>query len=237
MTNFERAWFPSPNFGERRGNVKPEFIIIHYTAIGLKETFDRFLSPSFEVSSHYVISQQGEIIQLVCEKDRAWHAGHGSWCGLSDLNSKSIGIELVNPGNCPYALKQISALVALLKEIQTRWNIPNHNILGHADIACNRKIDPGPKFDWRLLALEGLGFWPFTIKECSINWSKFIQHLTKFGYTKPSGFDEETWKMTLLKVFRDRFRPHHQGVLDPIDMGIAKFLTESIAGWNSGTPH
>ena len=147
---------PSPNFGERR----PVFVVIHYTSNGSAITaLATLTSPFTEVSAHYLITNDGRILYLVDEKRRAWHAGESYWGGHRDLNSSSIGIELDNTGDTPFAEVQIVALLDLLADLKRRWNIPTANFIGHSDIAPGRKTDPGRWFPWRRLALAGFGLW------------------------------------------------------------------------------
>lgn len=147
---------PSPNFGERR----PNYIIIHHTT---NNTVERALatltSPAREVSAHYLIGRDGKIIYLVDELKRAWHAGDSYWGGNRDLNSSSIGIELDNNGHEPFAEAQIVALMALLGDLKSRWDIPAANVLGHGDVAPGRKVDPSALFPWQRLAAAGFGLW------------------------------------------------------------------------------
>lgn len=147
---------PSPNFGERR----PNYVIIHHTT---NNTVDQALatltSRMREVSAHYLIGRDGRIIYLVDEQKRAWHAGDSYWGGNRDLNSSSIGIELDNNGNEPFAEAQISVLIDLLRDLTARWSIPPANIIGHGDIAPGRKVDPSAYFPWHRLAAAGLGLW------------------------------------------------------------------------------
>jgi len=192
--------------------------------MGTQESLERLCTPEFEVSSHYLISEQGKIYQLVDEVHRAWHAGSGNWRGLSDINSRSIGIELTNLGNTPYSLTQMASLIELMKEIIRKWGIAKENVIGHSDMAPTRKKDPGKKFDWRLLALEDLAVWPTEIDCSPVNWDLFTTSLCNFGYSIPLETLSVKNKLDLLKVFRNRFRPHHVGELDSIDMGIAKSL-------------
>ena len=147
---------PSPNHNERR----PNFIVLHDTS---NDNIDRPLKtltdPAREVSAHYLIGRDGTLYQLVDESRRAWHAGQSYWGGLTDLNSASIGIELDNTGEEPYADVQINRLIGLLKELQARHRIPAGNVLGHGDIALRRKVDPGWQFPWARLAEQGFGLW------------------------------------------------------------------------------
>ncbi len=149
-------WQPSPNYGPRKAN----YVILHHTS---SDTLERALatlkSPRAEVSSHYLIDRDGRVIQLVDENQRAWHAGESYWGGHSDMNSASIGIELVNNGREPFAPAQIKSLLTLLSDIRGRHKIPRGNVLGHADVAPGRKTDPSALFPWRQLAASGFGLW------------------------------------------------------------------------------
>lgn len=116
----------------------------------------RLCDPLVEVSAHYLIGDDGRCWQLVAEAQRAWHAGAGQWCGLDDINSRSIGIELDNRGDHPFAEPQMVALETLLAEIMARWSIPAQGVIGHSDMAPGRKFDPGPWFDWSRLGDQGL---------------------------------------------------------------------------------
>lgn len=148
--------FPSPNHGDRRGQV-PSLIVIHYTGMADSPSARaRLCDAAAEVSAHWLIDADGTTEQLVCETRRAWHAGAGRWQGLDDVNSRSIGIELANPGDRPYPAPQMDALRRLLRDIMDRWSIGPAAVIGHSDLAPGRKIDPGPRFDWEALAAEGL---------------------------------------------------------------------------------
>jgi N-acetylmuramoyl-L-alanine amidase len=149
-------WQPSPNHGPR----KPNYVILHHTSSGtLERALATLRNPRAEVSSHYLIDRDGRIVQLVDENQRAWHAGESYWGGHSDLNSASIGIELVNNGKEPFAPAQIKALLGLLSDIRSRHKIPRANFLGHADVAPGRKTDPSAFFPWQQLAMSGFGLW------------------------------------------------------------------------------
>jgi len=147
---------PSPNFDERR----PNFVILHHTS---NDNTDQALAtltdPARKVSSHYLIGRDGTIYYLVDELARAWHAGESYWGGDSDLNSASIGIELDNNGEEPFAEAEIEALLALLADIKERYGIPAANFLGHGDVAPGRKVDPSRWFPWQRLAARGFGLW------------------------------------------------------------------------------
>ncbi len=150
-------WQASPNFGSRRDGLKPQFVVLHYTAMDSGQAaLERLCDPAFEVSAHYLISNTGYLWQMVEESMRAWHAGAGQWRGLEDLNSRSIGIELDNRGMHPFSEPQMRCLEGLLGQIMRRWSIPAENIIGHSCMAPGRKHDPGPRFDWQRLARQGL---------------------------------------------------------------------------------
>ncbi|MDR0736748.1 MAG: N-acetylmuramoyl-L-alanine amidase [Zoogloeaceae bacterium] len=150
------AWRPSPNFEPRRAN----YVILHHTSNDtLEYALGVLTHPLSGVSSHYLIGRDGQVLQLVDENQRAWHAGASMWGGQTDMNSASIGIELDNTGNEPFPPIQIDALIALLRDIRSRHAIPRANVLAHADIAPERKSDPGILFPWRQLAQAGFGLW------------------------------------------------------------------------------
>ncbi|WP_415403745.1 N-acetylmuramoyl-L-alanine amidase [Tateyamaria sp. SN3-11] len=131
--------------------------MLHYTAMASAEAaIDRLCDPACEVSAHYVVCKTGRVIQLVGEGMRAWHAGAGEWCGLRDINSRSIGIELDNDGQGPFTEALMHSLEVLLARMMAAWDIPPQNVIGHSDMAPGRKFDPGPWFDWPRLEASGL---------------------------------------------------------------------------------
>jgi N-acetylmuramoyl-L-alanine amidase len=151
------AWLPSPNHGERRGGREPDFIVLHYTGMPTEAgALDRLCDPAAEVSCHYVVRDSGAILQMVPESRRAWHAGASCWRGERDMNSASIGVEIVNPGHVngaatPFTEAQVVAVAALLRDILARRRIAPDRVLAHSDIAPGRKIDPGEAFPWERL--------------------------------------------------------------------------------------
>lgn len=192
--------------------MRPDLVVIHYTAMqSAKAALGTLCNPATEVSAHYLIAEDGEVMSLVPEDLRAWHAGAGRWGAVTDVNSRSIGIELANPGDCPFAAAQMDALEALLPGIRARWNIAPERVIGHSDMAPGRKIDPGARFDWRRLALGGFGVWP---RPAHGDPADFIPMMHRFGYTATDDAD------LLLRVFRLRFRPHATGPLDAADAAI-----------------
>ena len=154
---------PSPNHGERR--TRPvDLLILHYTGMPSAEIALNWLrDPRSEVSAHYLVLENGRILQLVPEMRRAWHAGAASWGPETDINSRSIGIEIVNPGHDygypDFPPAQMEAVAALCRDIVGRHPIPPERVLAHSDIAPGRKRDPGEKFDWAWLAGRGIGLW------------------------------------------------------------------------------
>lgn len=214
---------PSPNFGERRGGVRPSLIVIHYTGMAsCAEARARLCDPATEVSAHWLISEQGEAEQLVDEAARAWHAGAGEWGGVRDVNSHSIGIELANRGDAPFPHPQMERLVALLRAVQHRWAIAPARVIGHCDMAPARKRDPGPRFDWRRLAREGVSIWP----EPRPGGGGFAAEARRFGY--PAVTED-----LVLAAFRLRFRPWAEGPLDALDAALMADLAARF-GANSG---
>lgn len=203
-------WLPSPNFGPRRGDLQPDLIVIHFTAMASAEAaLERLCDAEAEVSAHYLIGGNGTLWQLVEEEMRAWHAGAGSWQGRDDINSRSIGIELDNTGAHPFAEPQMSVLEALLREVMARWSIPATGVIGHSDMAPARKYDPGARFDWARLAGQGLAVWPETPSQPG----DFARDAAQFGYP-------EAEEAEILAAFRARFRPGADGPIDDVDRSV-----------------
>ena len=155
---------PAVNFGERRGEFGIDMLILHYTGMETADAaLDWLCKEESGVSCHYFIYEDGRIVQLVPEAKRAWHAGQSSWRGDTDTNSRSIGIEIANPGHGPnysdFPDAQIEAVVALSKDILERNEISAHHVLAHSDVAPGRKVDPGEKFPWKTLFDHGVGHW------------------------------------------------------------------------------
>ncbi len=155
----------SPNFQPRPAGAVIDMLVIHYTGMqSAQAALERLCDPAAEVSAHYLIDEAGQVTALVDEEDRAWHAGMSNWRGRPDVNSRSIGVELVNPGHefgyRPFPAAQMAALADLAHGILSRWPIPARNVVGHSDVAPRRKQDPGELFDWYWLAQRGIGLWP-----------------------------------------------------------------------------
>lgn len=156
---------PSPNHGPRVDGKPLDMLILHYTGMrSAAAALDRLCDPDAQVSAHYLIDEDGTVHRLVHERRRAWHAGVAHWRGEKDINSRSIGIELVNPGHefgyRPFPEAQMAALEELAGGIVSHYRIPPLHVLAHSDIAPDRKDDPGELFDWRRLAARGIGAWP-----------------------------------------------------------------------------
>ncbi|TIV60916.1 N-acetylmuramoyl-L-alanine amidase [Mesorhizobium sp.] len=152
----------SPNFGPRRETLRPDMIVLHYTGMASGAGAEAWLcDPASEVSSHYLVHEDGRIVQMVRESDRAWHAGKSSWLGRTDINSCSVGIEIVNPGHTlgykAFPRRQIGAVIELCAGIAERHSIPAARVLAHSDVAPGRKVDPGEKFPWKALFAAGIG--------------------------------------------------------------------------------
>ncbi len=189
--------------------------MIHYTAMdSAQAAIDWLCTPEAEVSAHYVIASDGKITQLVAEEMRAWHAGVGFWQGKGDVNSRSIGIELSNKGDHPFAAAQMDVLEALLAEIMQRWDIGPDGVIGHSDMSPGRKIDPGPKFDWLRLARQGLAVWPDQTP-AEAEWESCAK---KFGYDLENSM--------CFAAFRARFRPWAEGPCDTEDARIMARLVQ-----------
>ncbi len=175
----------------------------------------RLCDPLHEVSAHWLIGEDGRAEALVDEAMRAWHAGAGTWGGLDDINSHSIGIELANCGDHPFAARQMDALEVLLAAIMGRWAIPPQRVIAHSDMAPTRKGDPGGRFDWQRLARSGLSVWPSAKRPAFT--ADFWPALQDFGYPDAPQAD-------LLRAFRLRFRPWARGALDGWDAALAQDL-------------
>jgi N-acetylmuramoyl-L-alanine amidase len=204
---------PSPNFDERKLPIS--MIVLHYTGmVDAASALDRLTDPASKVSSHYLIAEDGQIYRLVSETKRAWHAGRAHWRGIDDVNSASIGIELVNPGHengyRPFSEAQMEALIPLMAKIVGRYSITRGNIVGHSDVAPARKDDPGELFDWERLARLRLALPRPTKHLTDPLWSdaSFLLALERFGYEL---VDTEA----AVRAFQRRFRPDIiDGVID-----------------------
>ena len=203
----------SPNCDERALPV--QMVVLHYTGMpSAVEAEQRMCDPAAKVSAHYMIDEDGEVVRLVPEYKRAWHAGKSYWRGLNDINSASIGIELVNPGHengyRPFAKPQMEALIPLMAGITRRYGITRGNIVGHSDVAPARKDDPGELFDWEKLARLRLALPRPSRYLTDPMWSdaSFLLALERFGYDVVDG-------EAAVRAFQRRFRPSCiDGVID-----------------------
>ncbi|MFL6798186.1 MAG: N-acetylmuramoyl-L-alanine amidase [Xanthobacteraceae bacterium] len=231
---------PSPNHNDRKDGIKPDMILLHYTGMRDNEAAVRQLcTPAGEVSAHYVVLQDGRIIQLVAESRRAWHAGVSFWGGQTDINSCSIGIEIANPGHDhgypDFPKRQIAALIILCRTIFMRHQIAAHRVLAHSDVAPARKQDPGEKFPWRVLADSGVGLWvkpvPITAGAISVlgESSPMVEEtqalLASYGYgVTPTGYLDSNTR-DAVAAFQRHFRPAKvDGVVDLSTLGTLKAL-------------
>lgn len=219
----------SPNH-DARGVARPDMIVLHYTGMPSAEAaLERLCAAESKVSCHYFIEEGGEIAQLVPEHRRAWHAGLSSWGGVSDINSRSLGIEIVNPGHDfgypEFASAQIDAVIALCRELVARYQIRPHRVLAHSDVAPARKKDPGEKFPWARLAADGVGLWVepaplapgpiLAVGDCGLAVSKLQMNLADYGYglSVTGQFDPAT--EAAVTAFQRHFRPARvDGVAD-----------------------
>jgi N-acetylmuramoyl-L-alanine amidase len=179
---------PSPNFDPRPEGQTVDMLVLHYTGMQTAgEALARLCDPQAKVSAHYLIDEDGSMWRLVNEKHRAWHAGVAAWRGQSDINARSIGVELVNPGHefgyKPFTPGQMNALVALSRGIVKRHAIPARNVVGHADVAPSRRQDPGELFSWERLADQGVGLWPKQDEpKGDPDPGRFLKRLALYGY-------------------------------------------------------
>jgi N-acetylmuramoyl-L-alanine amidase len=204
---------PSPNQDARDQPIS--MVVIHYTGMEhASAAIDRLRDPEARVSCHYLIGEDGQVVRMVPEERRAWHAGRSYWRGIQNVNDASIGIELVNPGHelgyRPFPEEQMRALLPLLAGIVDRYDIPRANVVGHSDVAPARKIDPGELFDWARLAKHGLALPRPTKGLIDPLWTDggFLLALERFGYDVSSPVDA-------VSAFQRRFRPEHiDGVIE-----------------------
>ena len=219
MTPLTVVETPSPNFNAR--SAPPDMVVLHYTGMKTGEAaLARLRDAEAKVSSHYLVEEDGRVFRLVPEERRAWHAGKSYWRGETDINTASIGIEIVNPGHewgyRAFPDAQIDSVIALLGDIRERWDVPDGRILAHSDVAPTRKEDPGELFPWKRLAQAGHGFWfepeaapgaELTIGDTGPGVFVLQAGLHRLGYEPlPSGtYDEDT--ATVVRAFQRHWRP------------------------------
>jgi len=221
---------PSPNWNERKLPVS--MVVLHYTGMQSAEAaLDRLCDPAAELSAHYMIDEDGTVIRLVDEDKRAWHAGRSYWRGVTDINSASVGIELVNPGHefgyRPFSDAQMESLVPLLADIVRRHRISPANVIGHSDVAPARKTDPGELFDWDMLARYRLALARPRPRMRLIydNDGAFFLALERLGYDISDG-------PAAIRAFERRWRPHR--ITGEIDGQIGALLFELLIARDLG---
>ena len=213
-----------------------KFVIIHYTGMQSEiESIKRLKNPKYKVSCHYLINRKGKIIQMVNDKNIAWHAGKSKWKKYINLNNNSIGIELVNKGHQfgyqNFSTKQINSLIKLCKKLKKEYLIKNENFLGHSDIAPLRKIDPGEKFPWKMLNYHNLGKWYIENKfKCNFNPKQteilFYKNLLKLGFRYFSIKKRKSSDKKIIKSFQQHYLPDQiTGKIDQKTFKISHFLT------------
>ncbi|MAI88958.1 N-acetylmuramoyl-L-alanine amidase [Ponticaulis sp.] len=249
---------PSPNFNDRRFPV--DMLVLHYT--GMKtgpSALERMCDPKAEVSSHYMVEENGDVFQLVDESMRAWHAGRSSWFGDTDLNSRSVGIEIVNRGHNiplpggelqPYFRAQIESVIELSKSILDRHKIPQNRVVGHSDIAPERKDDPGEHFPWEELSERGVGFWPvrpdetafpsvapqgegIKLGETSERVAELQSLLAQIGYAVEADGTYDKFLGIVITAFQRRWNQSSvTGLADPMTVELIRRVAE-LAGASS----
>jgi N-acetylmuramoyl-L-alanine amidase len=224
----------SPNHGER--SLPISMVVLHYTEMKPVETaIARMCDPDSSVSAHYCITEEGEVIRLVAEDRRAWHAGASYWRGIPDVNSASIGIELDHPGHAPenggyrgFADAQIDALIPLLARIVQQYDIPRANVVGHSDVAPMRKVDPGELFPWDRLAEYRLCLprpTSLAAGDPFHNEGAFFLALERFGY-------DITDQRKAVEAFERRWRPEH--ITGVVDGEVAAILWQLLLDRDQG---
>ncbi len=240
QTGMKLTKAPSPNYDQR--TLPLSLIVLHYT--GMEDgpsALSRMRDPEAKVSAHYMLEENGEIYQLVDEDCRAWHAGVAHWAGIDNVNSASIGIEIVNGGH-DYGLPdfpdvQINAVIALCKDIMTRHNLKAHQVVAHSDIAPGRKTDPGEKFPWAGLAAAGIGCWPENIaqdrrilfeagaRDRGISIAQ--SGLAHIGYGAQITGVLDAHTGAIITALQRRYRPDHiDGIIDMQTMSIITQLVD-----------
>ncbi|MVA97133.1 N-acetylmuramoyl-L-alanine amidase [Nitratireductor sp. CAU 1489] len=235
---------PSPNHGERRGVAGPDMIVLHYTGMESGQGAEDWLcDPQSGVSSHYIVHEDGEVVQMVPEGARAWHAGKSFWRGETDINSRSVGIEIVNPGHFlgypAFPDAQIEAVAALCRDVAVRHAVAAERVLAHSDVAPGRKIDPGEKFPWASLHAAGIGHLVDPVPDLpgpvlvpgdrGAAVAQVRRNLALYGYSIEIDdlFDE--WTGIVVAAFQRHFRPDRvDGRADPATVATLNRLLDSL---------
>lgn len=236
---------PSPNHNERPGGRAPDMLVLHYTGMQTAaEALDRLCDPAAQVSAHYTVDEDGAVFAHVPEDRRAWHAGVACWQGETDVNGVSIGIEIVNPGHefgyRPFPAVQMQAVAGLCHAIVDRYGIRPLRVVGHSDVAPERKTDPGELFDWPRLAAVGVGFWPDAEAVRArleagppSDLREIGRNLGRIGYGPPAalgggGEADRRPQTAVISAFQRHFRPSSvSGVVDPETAALAAVIADS----------
>jgi len=220
---------PSPNHDARPDGQAVDILLLHYTGMQSAEAaLERMCDPAAKVSAHYCVEEDGRVWRLVAEERRAWHAGRALWAGADDINARSIGVEIVNPGHefgyRPFPEPQMAAVIELCQGVLARHPIPPARVLGHSDVAPLRKEDPGELFDWAGLAGQGIGVWPQSagiLSEVPPE-AEVKAQLARYGY----GYLEEDFG-AVVRAFQRHFRP--EAVTGEVDVETAGRLATLLA--------
>jgi N-acetylmuramoyl-L-alanine amidase len=218
----------SPNHDARPEGARVDILVLHYTGMRTaEEALARLTDPAARVSAHYTIDRDGRVFHHVPEERRAWHAGVSFWAGEKNVNGRSIGIEIVNPGHefgyIPFTDEQIGALIDLSRGILSRHPIAAKRVVGHSDVAPARKTDPGELFPWKQLADYGIGVWPGAPTRALM--LPMEEALSAYGYGLPP--DMEVSTKDVVTAFQRHFRPVK--VDGDWDAECARILAELLA--------
>ena len=252
VSDFPDAEFcASPNFGPRRDGKPADMILLHYTGMETGDAAFRWLcDTASQVSSHYLVFEDGRTLQLVSEKDRAWHAGKSVWQGETDVNSRSIGIEIVNPGHefgpADFPMAQVSSVISLCRDIVSRHRIAAERVLAHSDVAPGRKRDPGERFPWADLHAGGVGHW---VDPAPIRGGRFLTEgergepiealqsmLALYGYGIDINGVFDSRMQSVVEAFQRHFRPEQvDGVADQSTIQTLHRLLSALPDPDRGT--
>ncbi|NNE25063.1 MAG: N-acetylmuramoyl-L-alanine amidase [Rhizobiales bacterium] len=243
-TRLEHCWVPAVNVNERRDGKQADILLLHYTGMKSAEVSRQWLTcAESAVSCHYLVDEAGEITQMVGEDMRAWHAGEACWRGESDINSRSIGIEIQNLGHNngypDFPPEQMAAVTELCRDIIERHDFAPERVLAHSDVAPGRKWDPGEKFDWRRLHDAGIGHW---VEPAPLGGGVFLQLgdqgdpvsalqvlLSAYGYNAPVTGDYDEQTRIVVEAFQRHFRPGQvDGVADQSTIETLKHLIDTL---------
>ncbi len=238
---------PSPNFEPRPAAVSIDVLLLHYTGMESAEAaLKRLGGAKAKLSAHYVVDEDGTVYRLVDEENRAWHAGEAVWAGAANINDRSVGVELVNPGHefgyRPFPEAQMAALVEVAGAIVRRHRIPPWRVLGHSDVAPQRKRDPGVLFDWARLARAGIGLWPElpepgpdpAVPERPGTPAAVVAEtrslLARFGYDIAPGAAWDEAARNVVAAFQRHFRPSRvDGLVDDDTLRRLKWLVAAVS--------